>query len=107
MDLRFSEEARKLLAEIRRENPADTLVILIGGGCCENTAPILMKNFRVGNTDRLLGEAEGVNVYAAAEMFPLIERTPSVIGVAETIGLGSFSLEISRGVRLTLRPILE
>jgi uncharacterized protein (DUF779 family) len=107
MDLRFTEKARALLADIRRENPSDTLVILIGGGCCENTAPILMKNFRVGNTDRLLGEAEGVKVFAAAEMFPLIERTPSSIGVAETIGLGSFSLEISRGIRLTLRPILE
>jgi uncharacterized protein (DUF779 family) len=107
MDLRFTGKARALLADIRREHPSDTLVILIGGGCCENTAPILMKNFRVGNTDHLLGEAEGVRVFAAAEMFPLIERTPSVIGVAETIGLGSFSLEISRGVRLTLRPLLE
>ena len=107
MDLRFTEKARALLADIRRENPSDTLVILIGGGCCENTAPILMKNFRVGNTDRLLGEAEGIKVFAAAEMFPLVERTPSFIDVAETIGLGSFSLEISRGVRLTLRPILE
>lgn len=107
MDLRFSEEARKLLAEFRRENPSETLVIMIGGGCCENTAPILLKNFRIGNTDHLLGEAEGVKVYAAAEMFPLVERTPSMIGVTETIGLGSFSLEISRGVRLTLRPVFD
>lgn len=107
MDLRFTDRARALLAEIRAENPSDSLVILVGGGCCENTAPSLMKNFRVGGSDRYMGEAEGIKVYASAETFPLLEPTPSVIDVVETIGLGSFSLEISRGVRLTLRPISE
>lgn len=105
MDLRFTDKARALLSEIRAENPSDSLVILVGGGCCENTAPILMKNFRVGGTDRYLGEAEGIRVYASAEMFPLLEHSPSVIDVVEAIGLGSFSLEISRGVRLALRPL--
>ena len=37
MDLRFTDRVRGLLAEIRAENPSDTLVILVGGGCCENT----------------------------------------------------------------------
>ena len=105
MDLRFSGRARGLLAEIRGEYPADTLVILIGGGCCENTAPILMKNFLVGRSDRLLGEAVGVKVYAAAEMYPLVSGTPSIIDVTDGRGSGSFSLEIPRGVRLTLRPL--
>lgn len=105
MDLRFTDRARALLSEIRAENPSDTLVIVVGGGCCENTAPILMKNFRVGRSDRYLSEAEGVKVYASAEMFPLLDGSPSVIDVVEAIGLGSFSLEISRGVRLTLRPL--
>ena len=105
MDLRFSERARGLLAEIRGEHPSDTLVILIGGGCCENSAPILMKNFRVGQSDRLLGEVDGIKVYAAAEMFPLVSGTPSIIDVTDGRGSGSFSLEIPRGVRLTLRPL--
>ena len=105
MDLRFSDKARALLAEIRGENPSDTLVILIGGGCCENTAPILMKNFRVGQGDRYLGEGEGVGVYAAAEIYPLLAATPSIIDVTDGRGAGSFSLEIRRGVRLTLRPL--
>jgi uncharacterized protein (DUF779 family) len=105
MDLRFSEMARVLLAEIRRENPSDTLVILLGGGCCENTAPILMKNFRVGRGDRFLGESEGVGVYASAEVYPLLEGTASVIDVTDGRGAGSFSLEVRRGVRLTLRPL--
>ena len=105
MDLRFSEKARKLLAEIHGEHPSDTLVILVGGGCCENTAPILMKNFRVGQSDRLLGEVEGIKVYATAEMYPLVSGTPSIIDVTDGRGGGSFSLEISRGVRLTLRPL--
>lgn len=105
MDLRFSEKARVLLADLRRENPSDTLVILVGGGCCENTAPILMKNFRVGRSDRLMGEAEGVGVYASADVYPLIEETPSLIDVTDGTGAGSFSLEVCRGVRLTLRPL--
>jgi hypothetical protein len=105
VDLRFSESARGLLAEIHGENPSDTLVILVGGGCCENTAPILMKNFRVGQSDRLLGEIVGIKVYAAAEMYPLISATPSIIDVTDGRGGGSFSLEIPRGVRLTLRPL--
>jgi uncharacterized protein (DUF779 family) len=107
VDLRFTGKVRALLSEIRAENPPDTLVILVGGGCCENTAPILMRNFRVGASDRYLGESEGIKVYASAEMFPLLEHSPSVIDVVEAIGLGSFSLEISRGVRLTLRPVSE
>lgn len=105
MELRFSDKARSLLAEIRDENPSDALVILVGGGCCENTAPILMKNFRVGQSDRYLGEAEGVCVYAAAEIYPLVADTPSIIDVTDGRGAGSFSLEIGRGVRLTLRPL--
>lgn len=107
MDLRITEKASALLAEIRQENPSDSLVILVGGGCCENTAPILMKNFRVGLSDRLLGTGEGIPVYASAEMFPLLEGTPSVLDVTDGRGAGSFSLEISRGVRLTLRPLRE
>lgn len=105
MDLRFSDKARALLAEIRAENPSDTLVILIGGGCCENTAPILMKNFRVGRSDRYLGEGEGISVYAAAEIYPLLTATPSILDVTDGRGAGSFSMEIRRGVRLTLRPL--
>jgi uncharacterized protein (DUF779 family) len=105
VDLRFTDRARALLAEIRAENPSDTLVILVGGGCCENTAPILMKNFRVGRGDRRMGEAEGVEVYASADVYPLVEATPSVIGVMDGTGAGSFSLEVPRGVRLTLRPV--
>jgi uncharacterized protein (DUF779 family) len=105
VDLRFSDKARALLAEIRAENPSDTLVILIGGGCCENTAPILMKNFRVGRSDRYLGEGEGISVYAAAEIYPLLSATPSILDVTDGRGAGSFSMEIRRGVRLTLRPL--
>jgi len=107
MELRFTEKARALLAEIQAENPSDTLVILIGGGCCENTAPILMKNFRVGVSDRRLGESGGVCVYASADMYPLLAEAPSVIDVTDGRGAGSFSLEIRRGVRLTLRPLPE
>jgi len=105
VDLRFSERAQGLLAEIHGEHPSDTLVILIGGGCCENSAPILMKNFRVGQSDRLLGEVDGIKVYAAAEMYPLVSGTPSIIDVTDGRGSGSFSLEIPRGIRLTLRPL--
>ncbi len=107
MDLRFSERARTLLAEIHGEHPLDTLVILVGGGCCENTAPILLKNFRVGQGDRLLGEVDGVKAYAAEEMYPLVSATPSIIDVTDGRGSGSFSLEIPRGVRFTLRPLPE
>jgi uncharacterized protein (DUF779 family) len=105
VDLRFSDRARGLLAEIRGEHPDDTLVILVGGGCCENTAPILMKNFRVGRTDRLLGEGGGIKVFAAAEIYPLVSGTPSIIDVTDGRGTGGFSLEVPRGVRLTLRPL--
>jgi len=107
LELRFTEKARALLAEIRAENPSDTLVILVGGGCCENTAPILMKNFHVGRGDRLMGEAEGIGVYASTDVYPLIEGTPSEIDVTDGTGAGSFSLEVRRGVRLTLRPLPE
>jgi uncharacterized protein (DUF779 family) len=100
--LEFTAAARTLLAELRQANPTAILVIVIGGGCCENTAPILMKNFRVGRTDRLLGEAEGVKVYASENVRHL-ESASSVLDVVEYTGVGGFSLEVSRGARLVLR----
>jgi uncharacterized protein (DUF779 family) len=104
MGLQFTAAAGALLAELKREHPTSALVIVIGGGCCENTAPILMKNFLVGRRDRLLGELEGVKVYAAADVC-FLEQADSVLDVVEHSGAGSFSLETTRGVRLVVRPL--
>ena len=104
MGLQFTAAARALLAELKQEHPTAALVIVIGGGCCENTAPILMKNFLVGRRDRLLGEVEGVKVYAAAEVC-FLEQADSVLDVVAHPGTGSFSLEITKGARLVVRPL--
>ena len=104
MGLESTAAARVLLAELKREHPTSALVIVIGGGCCENTAPILMKNFHVGRRDRLLGEVEGIKVYAAADVC-FLERADSVLDVVKHSGGGSFSLEISRGSRLVVRTL--
>ena len=62
-----------------------------------------MKNFLVGRRDRLLGEVEGVKVYAAAEVC-FLEQADSVLDVVAHPGTGSFSLEVTRGARLVVRP---
>jgi len=64
----------------------------------------LSKGFFV--TPVVFGDVRNTMRIAQKEIFgPVVSPTPSIIDVTDGSGAGSFSLEVRRGVRLTLRPV--
>jgi uncharacterized protein len=103
IEVTITGAARQVLDEIRAESgDAPGLLFMIGGGCCDNTAPMLLRDFRVGATDVQLGEIAGVPVWCEREQAALVEGFRLEIGLSSGGG-NSFSLEIPRGVRFVLR----
>ena len=99
--LTITQQALEVLARVRKEEGED-LLFMLGGGCCDNTAPMLLKDFRIGATDVRLGEVCGVPVYCEREQAKLFADYGLEIGLTRG-GSNSFSLETPQGVRFVLR----
>ena len=99
--LTMTGAARAVLDEVRRREGA-RLLFVIGGGCCDNTAPMLLKDFRLGAADVHMGDVDGVPVYCETEQTRLMAASHLEIGVSSGGG-NSFSLEIPLGKRFVLR----
>ena len=99
--LTITEEALAVLERVL-EAEGGELLFMFGGGCCDNTAPMLLKDFRIGATDVRLGEVGGVPVFCEREQAKLFADYRLEIGLTSG-GSNSFSLETPRGVRFVLR----
>ena len=77
------------------------------GGCCDGSAPMcyVKGEFKVGNSDVLIGEIEGCPFYIGKEQFKAWENSFLTIDVVEGRGSG-FSLEAPRGVRFLTRSCM-
>ena len=77
------------------------------GGCCDGSAPMcyVKGEFKVGNSDVLIGEIEGCPFYIGKEQFKAWENSFLTIDVVEGRGNG-FSLEAPCGVRFLTRSRL-
>jgi uncharacterized protein (DUF779 family) len=95
-------EARSLIAALREEHGA--LMFHQSGGCCDGSAPMCFSlgEFRVGDSDVLLGEIEGCPFYMGLAQFEYWKHTHLTIDVVPGRGSG-FSLEAPRGVRFLTR----
>lgn len=81
-----------------------SLVVTIGTGCCESTAPFLYDDFWPGPDHEQVGDVAGVPVYAPEYLRRLYRGDDGVvIDVAEGVLLESLSIETEYGVRLVLR----
>lgn len=81
-----------------------SLIITIGTGCCESTAPFLYEDFWPGPDQEQVGEVAGVPVFAPEYLRRLYRGDDGVaIDVAEGVLLESLSIETEYGVRLVLR----
>jgi uncharacterized protein (DUF779 family) len=74
------------------------------GGCCDGSAPMcfLEGEFKVGQSDVLLGEVAGCKFYMSADQFDYWKHTQLTLDVITGRG-SSFSLEIPLGVRFHIR----
>ncbi|MEZ6002744.1 MAG: DUF779 domain-containing protein [Planctomycetota bacterium] len=94
--------ALALIAELRAQH--GPLMFHQSGGCCDGSAPMCYPKgeFRTGNSDVLLGEIDGCEVYIGAAQFELWKHTALVIDAVPGRGAG-FSLESPTGKRFLTR----
>ena len=98
-----TEAAEETVRLVQREGRED-LVLVLGTGCCDSTAPFLYDRYAPGPHAVRVGEAAGVPVFAPRWLADLYRDDD---GLQLDVDLGvvsdSFSLESEHGRRLTLR----
>jgi uncharacterized protein len=74
------------------------------GGCCDGSAPMcfVVGEFRIGESDVLLGQIDGAPFYMGGAQFEYWKHTQLTLDVVPGRGSG-FSLEAPRGVRFIIR----
>ena len=77
------------------------------GGCCDGSQPMCFEKgeFKVGDSDVLLGEIADCDFYMSRDQFEYWQHTHLTIDVVEGRG-SSFSLEIPMGLRFITRSRL-
>lgn len=101
----ITPEAEAVVARLREEN--GELMFHQSGGCCDGSQPMCFPKgeFRVSESDVLLGEIAGCGFYMSRDQFEYWQHTQLTIDVV--VGRGaSFSLEIPLGVRFITRSRL-
>ena len=87
-----------------RDGGRTDLVMVLGTGCCDSTAPYLYDHYLVEPDAHEVGEVDGVRIFAPkwlAELYPADEKL--TIDVDEGVLSDSFSLESAFECRFTLR----
>ncbi|SFL73332.1 hypothetical protein SAMN04487943_103334 [Gracilibacillus orientalis] len=74
------------------------------GGCCDGSSPMCYPRgeFRVGNSDVLLGYVHDIPFYMSKDQYEYWKHTQLIIDVVEGRG-GMFSLENPEGKRFLIR----
>jgi uncharacterized protein (DUF779 family) len=93
-------------ATIRRviDSGRTDLLLVLGTGCCDSTAPFLYDNYYPGTDAVPVGEVAGVPVVAPPFLTKLYPGSDGlVVDVDDGVLSDSFSLEAELGCRFTLR----
>ncbi|MGH2830485.1 MAG: DUF779 domain-containing protein [Actinomycetota bacterium] len=95
-----AEEAVRRVREAGRQN----LVMVLGTGCCDSTAPYLYDDYLPEPDSQPVGAVDGVQVLAPAWLARLYGGDASLLlDVDEGVVNDSFSLESEYDCRFTLR----
>ncbi|QRQ99479.1 DUF779 domain-containing protein [Dyadobacter sandarakinus] len=101
----ITPEAEKIVAQLKdRYGP---LMFHQSGGCCDGSQPMCFEKgeFRVSESDVMLGEIADCAFYMSRDQFEYWKHTQLIIDVTPGRG-ASFSLEIPLGVRFITRSRL-
>ena len=103
MKVEATEEALKLIEQLK-ENHGPDLLFHQSGGCCDGSSPMCFpqKEFRVGNNDVHLGDIGGVPFYIGGDQYEKWKNTDLIIDAVKGIG-GMFSLDNGTGMRFLTR----
>ena|SRR2546428_13706684 len=103
MEVMASPQAEAVVRRVQAEGRED-LVLVIGTGCCDSTAPFLYDRYYPGADVAEVGRVASVPIFAhpwLADLYGDDERLE--IDVDEGIPNDSFSLESEYDCRFTLR----
>jgi uncharacterized protein (DUF779 family) len=95
-------EAEKVVARVAEQGRSD-LVVVLGTGCCDSTAPFLYERYYPGSDVVEVGRVSDVPVFAHGWLADLYEGGELVLDVDQSVVNDSFSLESDLDCRLTLR----
>jgi len=97
--------ARDLVEQLRRRH--GPVMFFQSGGCCDGSAPMCYPagEFKISDTDVLLGNLDGALFWMGAEQFAYWEHTQLIIDVVAGNG-GMFSLDNGTGQRFLTRSRL-
>ena len=84
----------------------EQLVMVLGTGCCDSTAPFLYDRYYAGPDFAMVGSLQGVPVYAQRWLADLYGEGELEIDVDEGVPNDSFSLESEFDCRFILRARL-
>ncbi|MDX5421069.1 MAG: DUF779 domain-containing protein [Hymenobacteraceae bacterium] len=97
-----TDAARQVIDELREKH--GPLMFHLSGGCCDGSQPMCFEKgeFRVGDSDVLLGQVHGCDFYMARDQYEYWKHTQLTLDVTPGRG-SSFSLEIPMGLRFHIR----
>lgn len=104
--LAWTEEAAEWIDRLVTDH--GPLMFHQSGGCCDGSQPMCFPRgeFKVGDSDVLLGEVHGGHpFYMAKDQFEYWKHTRLTLGVTPGRG-SSFSIEIPYGVRFIIQSAL-
>ena len=98
----ITQEAEKVIDQLRELH--GPLMFHQSGGCCDGSQPMCFEEgeFKIGDSDVLLGEVYGCNFYMNRDQFEYWKHTQLTLDVVPGRG-SSFSLEIPLGIRFHIR----
>ncbi len=97
-----TDAAVALIEKLKSEH--GDLMFHQSGGCCDGSQPMCFPRgeFRIGDSDVLLGEVHGQPFYMAKDQYEYWKHTQLTLDVVSGRG-SSFSLEIPHGFRFVIK----
>jgi uncharacterized protein (DUF779 family) len=101
----ITSEAINLVEQLKKD--FGPLMFHQSGGCCDGSSPMCFQvgDFKIGNSDVLLGEIHGCRFYMNSDQFEYWKHTHLTLDVTPGRG-ASFSLEIPYGMRFLIKSRL-
>lgn len=98
----LTDTARDVIARVRERRGPD-LVLVIGNGCCDSTAPFLFSHYYAGPNEREVVVVDGVRIFVEDGIAQSFRNREVVVDAIEGDPQpDSFSCEAELGYRFTL-----
>jgi uncharacterized protein (DUF779 family) len=105
MRITSTPRAEEIIGRVARQGRSD-LVVVLGTGCCDSTAPFLYDRYYPGSDVIEVGRVSDVPVFAHTWLANLYREGELVLDADEEVPNDSFSLESDLDCRLTLRTAI-